>query len=237
MGNPYFKFKQFTVLQDKTAMKVGVDGVLLGAWVKVEDVKRVLDIGTGTGLLSLMLAQRTNAIIEAIEIEENAFEQAKSNFGMSKWAERISVHHLPLQKYIVNKKKQFDFIICNPPYFSNSLNSFDKERNLARHNDSLTLEDLFRAVDILLSSDGQFCVIYPFESKKDLLDKAADLNLFPSRILNVKGNERKEPNRVLVEFKRVAKDFREECLVIRSVATNDYSDSYKKLTRDFYLKF
>lgn len=218
-------------------MKVGVDGVLLGAWVNVENAKNVLDIGVGTGLLSLMLAQRTNAVIEAIEIEKNAYGQAQTNIEKSKWAERISIHHLSLQKFVLNNKRRFDYIICNPPYFSNSLNSLDKQRNLARHNDSLSLIELFEAVNILLSEKGMFGLIYPFESKKVLLEKAGDFNFFPSRILNVKGSEKKEPNRVLIEFTKDSSSCKEESLIVRDFSTNDYTESYKKLTRDFYLKF
>ncbi len=237
MGNPYFKFKQFTVFQDKTAMKEGVDGVLLGAWANAGEAKSILDNGTGTGLLSLMLAQKADSEIDAVEIEENAFLQASENIGKSRWANRIKIYHLSIQHFVKRKSRFYDLIICNPPYFSNSLNSGKASRNLARHDDSLPLETLLNAVKCLLSSTGCFYIIYPFNKKENLINNAGLLGLYPKRVLNVKGNQRKEPNRVLIEFCHGTISCEEETMIVRDALTNNYTKDYKFLTRDYYLAF
>jgi tRNA1Val (adenine37-N6)-methyltransferase len=237
MGNSYFKFKQFTIHQDKTAMKVGVDGVLLGAWVDVGEAQNILDIGTGTGLLALMLAQKTNANFTAVEIDEEAAKQASTNFQRSLWRCKITIENVSIQEFTESTTKKFELIVCNPPYFSASLNSPDNQRNLARHDNTLQLEDLFFSVNKLLSKNGRFCVIYPFDREGGLLELADKYQLFPNRQLYIKGTELKVPNRLIVEFSFSKKEVVKSELIVRNSQTNDYTVEYKNLTKDYYLKF
>ena len=157
MANDYFQFKQFLIKQDKCAMKVCTDACLLGAFAANRlplTVHRLLDIGTGTGLLSLMLAQRNlNAVIDAVEIDEAAAEQAKENFNNSPWKERLNVHNEPIQKFAKSINKKYDVIICNPPFFENDLKSNDNQRNLALHSAALSLEELISIVGFLLEKN------------------------------------------------------------------------------------
>ncbi|MBT6745203.1 MAG: methyltransferase, partial [Flavobacteriales bacterium] len=156
-----FKFKQFSIDQTNSPFKVGTDGVLAGALCPVNAPKNILDIGTGTGLIALMLAQRCNAKIDAIEINQIAFNQAKHNFKNSPWVNKINVHHCALQNY--NPGKKYAVIISNPPYFQSSLKSDVESKNKARHTDSLTPTELVRISAGLLSSTGKLCLIYPVE--------------------------------------------------------------------------
>ncbi|MFN8257332.1 MAG: methyltransferase [Bacteroidales bacterium] len=237
MSNTYFKFKQFTVNQDKTSMKVGVDGVLLGAWADATGVKSILDIGTGTGLLSLMLAQKSDASITAIEIDEDAFKQACMNFENSRWKDRIDLHHISFQNFMDNSNRKFDLIICNPPYFVKSLKSADSKRNIARHDDLLPLETLLFGVSRLLSVKGRFYIIYPYLQLDDLVAVAEKNTLYPAKKLIVKGKSTKLPNRVIVEFFFNKKDCLAQEIVVRNFSNNEYTDEYKKLTSGYYLAF
>ncbi|MDR2027334.1 MAG: tRNA (adenine(22)-N(1))-methyltransferase TrmK [Prevotellaceae bacterium] len=236
MSNDYFKFKQFTVRQDKTAMKVGVDSVLLGSWISVNgSEKNVLDIGSGTGLLALMMAQKIPAArIIACEIDGNACRQASGNISAAGWSERITVVNADIKTYTQNSGS-FDLIICNPPYFEKSLKSQDSKRNFARHSDSLSLSDLTDCVDRLLSNDGRFALIVPADKAGTVTELAGNKKLFPIRRLNVKSGETKPVNRVIMEFSRIFRPPEENTLTVR--AGNCYSDEYKSLTKDFYLLF
>lgn len=242
MSNNYFKFKQFIIYQDKAAMKVGVDSVLLGSLVKCDNANEVLDIGTGTGLLALMIAQKTTAKITAIEIDENAYLQAGENIKNSKW-NNIKLINTSVQEFKQNVNKKFDLIICNPPYFSKSLNSSNMQRSVARHDNHLPISELFESVSYLLSYYGKFYMIYPYDRKTEVLDIAKKLELIPYYILSVKGNEKKNPNRVIFEFghnaplnnnsKYVLTE--EQELIVRNSITNQYTGDYMELTKDYYL--
>ena len=229
---PPFKFKQFTIHQDKTAMKVGTDGVLLGAWTNIVG-KCALDIGTGTGVISLMFAQRSNADITAIEIEENAFLQAKDNFSNSKWDERLTTIHSSLQDFSSNDK--FDTIVSNPPFFSNSLKTEDTSRNFARHNDSLSFEYLLEFTSNNLSENGKASFIIPFDSEVNFLNIAKENNLFASRICRIKGTENSPIKRSLIELDFKKADCKESLLVIE-ISRHIYTPDYINLTKEFYLK-
>lgn len=218
-------------------MKVGVDSVLLGAWVQIGNSEKILDIGTGTGILSLMLAQKSNANIIAIDIDKNAYLQAKENIKISPWASRISVFNLGLQEFTKNRPGNFDLIICNPPYFTNSLNSPDQQRNLARHDNLLSLEHLLENSKKLLTATGNFSMIYPYVKKELLLSVAEKHGLYPIRVLIIKGNELKQPNRIIVTFSAKKTEFFTEILSVREVGKNEYTTEYKELTKDFYLAF
>jgi tRNA1Val (adenine37-N6)-methyltransferase len=234
MSNDYFKFKQFTVKQDKTAMKVGIDSVLLGSWVAVNGSERnVLDIGSGTGLLALMMAQKIpDARIVACEIDENACEQARENISSSEWNEKITVINADIRAYTQNSGK-FDLIICNPPYFEKSLKSQNCGRNFARHNDWLPFPDLIDCVHRLLCRTGRFALIVPEEKAATIIELAGDKKLFPARRLNVRSTESKPVNRVILELSYIFQAPEENTLIVR--AENVYSTAYKSMTKDFYL--
>jgi tRNA1Val (adenine37-N6)-methyltransferase len=234
MSNDYFRFKQFTVRQDKTAMKVGIDSVLLGAWTEVSgEEKNVLDIGAGAGLLALMMAQKIpGAKITACEIDETACEQASENISSSEWSERITVVNADIRTFTQNLKG-FDLIICNPPYFEKSLKSQDSKRNVARHNDSLSFSDLIDCVHRLLRDDGRFALIVPGDKAGIIIDLAAGKKLFPVRQLNVKPTENKPVNRIILEFGYSSQLPEEYSLTVRT--ENSYSGDYQFVTTDFYL--
>ncbi|MEO8711563.1 MAG: methyltransferase, partial [Parafilimonas sp.] len=170
MPNDYFRFKQFIITQDKCAMKVCTDACLFGAWAAHNpqlEASNILDIGTGTGLLSLIYAQKNmHASIDAIEIDEAAVQQARENFEASIWKERLHVYNTSIQQFATSSNKKYDVIICNPPFYENDLKSENKQRNLALHSDALTLEELISDVDLLLGDDGSFFVLLPFHRTK-----------------------------------------------------------------------
>jgi tRNA1Val (adenine37-N6)-methyltransferase len=234
MSNDYFRFKQFTVRQDRTAMKVGIDSVLLGAWTAVNgSEKNVLDIGAGSGLLALMMAQRiSNAMVTACEIDETACEQARENISSSGWSERISVVNADIRTFTQNLKG-FDLIICNPPYFEKSLKSHDSKRNVARHNDSLPFNDLIDCVNRMLHDDGRFALIVPADKAAIITSLAAAKKLSPIRRLNIKPIESKPVNRVILELGYTSQPPEEYALTVRT--GNSYSNEYKTTTKDFYL--
>ena len=182
MSQPYFQFKQFTVWHDKCAMKVGTDGVLLGAWTPVKSSVRILDIGTGTGLVALMLAQRSTASITALEIDEAAAAQATENINRSPWKNRIEVIQQDFKHYSSkNGISKFDTIVSNPPYFNASLKCSDEQRNKARHNDSLTYEELLAGVSGLLSQEGTFTIVIPMDVCEQIKTLVHKYELYLSR--------------------------------------------------------
>jgi len=218
-------------------MKVGTDGVLLGAWIDVAGARTVMDIGTGTGLIALMIAQRNaNALIDAIDIDEHACEQAEENAAASPWAERVKVFHTPLDRFVESRDEKYDLIVCNPPYFANSKRSEDEKRRLARHADELTLEHLFSASVSLLKGSGRMGIVFPFVDKKKVIDTAGRNGLYPEKILNVKHNAGKEPVRVLISFSKESNAFAgEEEMAIETGIRHQYTKEFAALVRDFYL--
>lgn len=234
--NNYFQFKQFTIHQEKAAMKVGTDGTLLGAWASINNYTRILDVGTGTGLIALMMAQRSKATITAIEIEKNAALEAKHNVANSLWGNRVDVQHISLQQYARNCTNTFDLIVSNPPFFSQAFKAANENRTMARHNDSLPFSELFSISAELLNPKGKLALVLPIDATNDC-EKLADENkLSLIRKTEVKPNSRKVANRVLLEFskKKAAPVF--DCLTIYK-ENGDYTDSYKFQTKEFYLKF
>lgn len=234
MSNPYFKFKQFIVSHDRCAMKVGTDGVLLGAWANTEDAESALDVGTGSGLIALMLAQRNiNLLIDAIDIDNNAVEQSRENVIQSPFSSRIECFNTSLQELFLNCRKKYDLIVSNPPYFEQSLKSPVKNRTVARHTDSLSVDELLSYSSEFLSSKGRLSVIYPFEYKDYLLQQEY---LFVSRMTNVYPTPNSLPKRVLVEFSKQKLSFEESDLIIEK-SRHVYSDEFVGLVRDYYLRF
>jgi tRNA1Val (adenine37-N6)-methyltransferase len=215
-------------------MKVGIDSVLLGSWITVEgSEKNVLDIGAGTGLLALMMAQRNpDARIFAVEIDDDACLQASENISSSGWSERITVAHADIKTCTLDYKN-FDLIICNPPYFEKSLLSPDSKRNFARHTDTLSFPDLIDCVHRLLNEKGRFALIVPENKAGTIIELAGYKKLFPARRLNVKPTDTKPVNRVIMEFGYLSSPVVEKTLTVRN--GNGYSDEYKFLTKDFYL--
>lgn len=237
MPNNYFNFKQFSIDQSDCAMKVGTDGVLLGAWANTQNINTILDIGTGTGLIAIMIAQRSNAQIYAIEIDKKASQQATQNIENCKWNKRIAVKNISFQDYIQQTVLKFDLIVTNPPYFSRSMKSAAKQRNLARHDDSLPLKDLFKGVAELLSINGKFCLILPYEEKTNAITLAQNKKLFCNNILNIKPTTDKQPKRILLEFSNQQNKLKENIIAIEHQQRHEYTDEYKLLTKDFYLAF
>ncbi len=238
MSNTWFRFKQFTINQKEVGMKVGTDGVLLGAWTTVPIAGRILDIGAGTGLLALMLAQRsTGSLIDAIEIDGGSCNQALENIENSSWKERIKLFHTSLQDFSLNNRRKYDLIITNPPYFSDDSSASSESRSLARQDFSLPKRILINNVIRLLAPGGVFSCILPYEGNFRFTDIAAEYGMHPRRILNVKPTPEKKIVRVLFEFEQKGNSLTEETIIIESNGRHNYSDEYKELTKDFYLNF
>lgn len=234
MSKSFFQFKQFTVFHDKCAMKVGTDGVLLGAWAPVEGAANILDVGTGTGLIALQLAQRNlQARIVAIEIDPAAAEQATENVSRSPWPDRVDVVCQDFRNYCPESK--FDLLVSNPPYFVDALKCPDEQRCTARHTGLLNYDLLFRRSSSLLKEQGAVSIIIPAEAEKTVVDTAWNHCLFPSHRLQVFTKPGKPCRRVLLTFGFEMKPCREERLCIET-AQGGYSDEYRVLTGDFYLK-
>ena len=234
MPNPYFAFKQFTVRHDRCAMKVGTDGVLLGAWTDLSHSRRILDIGTGTGLIALMLAQRCmDARITAIDLDSAAVEQAQENIQASPWKDRIEALQQDICTYHPNGT--FDTIVSNPPYFIDSLKCPDGQRSTARHTDTLDADRLIGKVSELLTSDGRFSIILPAEQTEDLIRVAGEKGLHPSRQTWVITRPGLSPKRILMEFRKIPVTLQPNELVIE-LERHVYSEEYIALTKEFYLK-
>ena len=216
-------------------MKVGTDGVLLGAWSKSTE-GNILDIGTGTGLIAIMLAQRTKiASIDAVEVELAAYNQAVESINNCDWSNRFTVHHVSIQNYHPNKK--YDVIVSNPPFFIASTKAPNSERNTARHTDDLSFTDLITAVVRLLKPDGIFSLILPTTEATLFIELAAIQNLFINKKCIVKPNPTKPVKRVLMEFSFQKKEIITKELIIETEIRHQYTKEYISLTKDFYLKF
>jgi tRNA1Val (adenine37-N6)-methyltransferase len=236
MANNYFNFKQFTVIQEKSAFKVGTDGVLLGASAKVSDKDKVLDIGTGTGLISLMIAQRCDAEIFAIEPDQQSYTEASENVHKSKWSSRIKVINTNLQNYFPEEMK-FDLIVSNPPYFTDSLKNPDPRKSGTRHTDSLTSTELLYGTSRLLESNGIFQVIMPYAEGNLLIAEAAQYGLFCFDILKIRPLPTSEIRRLILTFSKERKKATEKFLTIEHGPRHEFTEEYINLTKDFYLKF
>ncbi len=237
MSNNWFQFKQFLINQDKTAMKVGVDGLLLGAISHFGNAFSVLDVGAGTGLLSFMSAQKTNAEITALEIEKDAFDQCYENVKLNKKQDIIRVLNISFQEFYQITQQKFDFIICNPPFFENSTKSKSVNKNTARHSDTLPKEDLVKGVSKLLNPEGKFSVILPFKYENYFEKLCFHYGLFLIYKLIIYPKSQKLPNRIILEFSPKKIVLKAEKLIIRENDTNQYTKTYKELTKDFYLHF
>ena len=236
MGKNSFQFKQFTINQDRCAMKVGTDGTLLGAWANAPvEPCRILDIGTGTGLVALMMAQRyPQSQVIGIDIDRDAAIQAQENVDASPFSDRVKIINADAVK--IEDKEGFDAIVCNPPYFVDSLTCPQDQRTLARHTITLTYEQLMRTAYKLLKNDGMFSIVVPTENN-DVIESAAALAGFMiSRICMIKTTPNKLPKRQLIEFRKNRIDRIDFCEELLEIFPNQRSDWYYELTRDFYIK-
>lgn len=233
-----FQFKQFSLEQDRCAMKIGTDGVLLGAWTPIENNPfNILDIGTGTGVIALMLAQRSNAQqIDALEIDEEAYEQSVDNFENSPWSDRLFCFHAGLDEFVEEPEDEYDLIVSNPPFYTEDYKSENEQRDLARFADAMPFKDLIEAADLLLSENGIFAVIIPFKEEENFLATAAALELYPLKITRVKGTPTTDIKRSLLAFSRnESVNFPIDELIIET-SRHQYTAEYIAMTRDFYLK-
>lgn len=238
MPGQSFVFKKFTIFQHDSAHKVGTDAVLIGAWAQVEKAKSILDIGTGTGIIALMMAQKSQAHIDAIDIEQSSYKQACENVKHSSWQQRINVNQISLQDYVKSCAKKFDIIITNPPYFVDSFKAPDEERSHARHNDTLSFADLIEGVKKLLHPDGKFYIILPTKEAGDFKNLAEKKGLYLVKRMRVKTklvNDMEKRHMMLFSFKTSA--LQDLTLSIEKDIHHDYTDEYKLLTSDFYLNF
>ncbi len=235
-----FQFKEFTIHQDKTAMKVGTDAVLLGAWCSVDNFPdSILDIGSGTGVISLMLAQRSDAItIDAVELDANAYEQTVENFEQSDWGDRLYCYNSSFQEFadeIAEDEEVYDLIVSNPPFYTDDFETKDQSRNKARFTSSLSFEELIIGVSKILSKNGTFTVIIPSKEEHNFVDLANQHQLFLNSVCRIQGNPSSEIKRSLLAFSFHQTEITEEHLVIET-SRHNYTDDYINLTKDFYLK-
>ncbi|MDV7137276.1 methyltransferase [Maribacter sp. TH_r10] len=238
-----FKFKQFTIKQDRCAMKIGTDGVLLGAWTAINNnTYNILDIGAGTGIIALMLAQRSFAEnIEAIELDGDAFEQCTENFENSPWGDRLFCFHAGFDEFVdeyteekPDESELYNLIVSNPPFYKEEVTSGDYARDSARQNTSLPFNELVEGVTKLLTKDGSFSTIIPFKEESQFLNLTRQNGLYPSRITRVKGNSTTDVKRSLLQFSFSEQKIEINELVIEK-ERHQYTDDYIALTKDFYL--
>ena len=234
MPNTHFTFKQFTIHQDQTAMKVTTDACILGAYTVVQGAKSILDIGTGTGLLSLMLSQRSEAKIDAIEINENAYNQVVMNVNESIFKDKITIYNTSIQEFIT--KNFYDLIISNPPFFQNHLKSETSARNNSIHTDTLSFEDLLNTVLRLLSFNGTFVVLLPLYESSFFEQLSISKELYPQKKLTIRHRKGNKILRIITTFGRIKKEIINEELIIKN-PDESYTPDFQILLKDYYLAF
>jgi tRNA1Val (adenine37-N6)-methyltransferase len=236
MPNSFFNFKQFNIYQEKSAFKVGTDGVLLGACSDVSKARQILDIGSGTGLITLMLAQRCEAEITAIESDYESYVETCENVKRSRWSERIKVIHTDLQNF-ENENQKFDLIVTNPPFYTDSLRNPDPRKSAARHNDSLTSVELLQGAAKFLYDEGHLQLILPYVEGNLFIAEANRFGLYCTNILKIKPLPTSEIRRLILNFSRIQKKPVERFLTIEHGKRHEFTQEYINLTKDFYLKF
>lgn len=236
---PSFHFKQFSIAQERAAMKLSTDGVLLGAWTNVKNASKILDIGTGTGILALMMAQKSkkSSTITAVEIDEHACLDAKMNFNNSPFGAKISLFHSSIQQFSLNTSEKFDLIISNPPYYTDGTSSSDSKVATVKHAIKLPHAELLESVSKLLNENGSFNLILPHVEGLKFIKLANDLGLYPTQLTHVISVEGRPIERLLIVLKKTKENKKEDQLIIKSKDNNLFTDKYMSLTKDFYLKF
>lgn len=233
-----FQFKEFLIQQDQCAMKVGTDGVLLGAWADVEGAQNILDIGAGTGVIAIMLGQRTkeqSATIHAVEIDPNSAVQAEENMQAAPWNDRLQLFEQSIQDYARATSRRYDLVVSNPPFFSGGTFSQNQDRNDVRHTIKLPHGDLLIAVRTLLTKEGKFCVVLPLIEGMRFKELAAEYHLYCTKVTKVRPKKDKPVERLLLQFECKVKPEAEDELIIQKEGRNDWTDEYIALTKDFYL--
>ena len=241
--NKPFTFKQFKIHQDRCAMKVGTDGVLLGAWANVEEAQNILDIGTGTGVVAVMLAQRSQnkggVKIHAVEIDETAAEQAQENFKQAPFSERLAVFPLSIQDFAKKSTTKYDLIVSNPPFFTGGTLNSNGDKTNVRHTVKLPHGDLLHATRTLLTKEGKFCVILPLIEGLRFIEIATTYGLHNTQRMEVRFKKEKPIERLLLAFEHYPKTLQYEELILQHSTTGDrdFTEAYRELTKDFYTMF
>lgn len=232
-----FQFKQFSISQDRCAMKVGTDGVLLGAWADVRDSKMILDIGTGTGVIAIMLAQRNEkAKVHGVEIEEQAYQQAQENMENSAFSERLTSFHIDIQTYMRVTDRKYDLIVSNPPFFTGGTLSATQDKMNVRHTVKLPHGDLLLAVKHLLNPKGKFCVILPLIEGLRFKELAERAGLFCTKMTEVRPKAEKAVERLLLQFENQGNMMLQNQLIIQAKdGRHDFTEEYTALVKDFYI--
>ncbi len=231
-----FRFKQFSIQQNNAAMKIGTDGILLGAWAETSDSNHIIDIGTGTGVIAIMQCQKNESTqLDAIEISKESCFDAEQNIKNCPWKNRIQLHETSIQKFTSTKK--YDHIISNPPFFINSLSPIDNERKKARHTEFLSYNDILVFALNNLSKKGRVSLILPIDEGEKCILISEKFNLHISRKCFVQPKAYKTPHRLLLEFSKEKTDISETNLIIEKKERHHYTDEYKAITKDFYSIF
>lgn len=237
MANPCFEFKKFKIHQDRSAFKVTTDACVLGAYVHALNPDSVCDIGTGTGIIALMLAQKfPDSKIDAVEIDKSSAIQARENADVSPWSERIMVINQSIQDFSILSKKKYNLIVCNPPYYEDHLRSKDNQKNLTRHNYKISIKELANSISILLKDEGVFYTIMPAFSFGRFREELERFNIRLFDKLGIHSRLEKPLYRYIGGFCRKKDDMKENTLIIYN-ENGEYSEGFKKLLKDYYLAF
>ena len=231
---PDFSCKQFTISQKNSALKLGTDAILLGALTNFKNPSNILDIGTGTGILALMMAQKYTCPIHAIDIDLGAYTDANYNIAQSIWKDRISCEHISLEEFTNNYTQHFDGIICNPPFFTNSLLSEQSNKNIARHTISLSPLSLMNCVKKIITKTGKFSIIIPISEKDLFLEDALKMDFYITSEIEISPYYNSQSNRIILEFSQTWVPLKKQSISIRE-SQHVYSKEFKEITKDFYL--
>jgi tRNA1Val (adenine37-N6)-methyltransferase len=237
MPNNYFRFKQFIIDQAGAAFKVGTDSVLLGACADLTGASKILEIGAGTALISIMAAQRSEAEIVTIEPHPESYNQAQKNVLQCKWSKRIKIVKSDFQSFHQDTNEKFDLIITNPPWFRDSLKNPDVTKSFIRHSESLSSVDILRGASKLIRPEGSLQLILPYAEGNIFIAEASDYCFFCTRIIKIKAIPTGEIKRLILKFERSKKSLKEKFLTIETGVRHQYTEEYKEVTKDFYLKF